>query len=520
MSCKTCQSAREKGELFCYGCWDELEPISYFDNFGDAIGSEDWPDDFNLDVEQDESQSDADAAEARFVESGAQLWYREYFDYVGDFVEGVAPVWRSPRNMKWRGCQKAGYVVAEKTNYLYDTYTPEELCDDYIFGDGPVKLAVAVENPIWTGEFRDGIALVVVVNDQDGSENSTLHIIDRHGNTEKLGFVHKQAGPVRKDGKLASFFFCTLVANDKERDCVVSRKGEFIRDRGEHILPLCDGEVGFARVATIVSPDDRLRREPHNPFRLVRISDGHVVSTGNSLIEGQLLELPDGSCEWFVRVEKKLQGAESGQPTHLCGYYMHKEGLVSEILTLNYESIEIISDGRTVNPLAPPKFLNFFLCLGKENDDEGSTWYNMGVANQYGEVVYEYKSLGSAYAVIEGRVFAIVQERQGCRVVGLDGQGLFSLPGAIKLQHFAQGYFRVENADKQCGLVNAAGEFTIPYGRFDDLLGFSADATLAIKANQNGLVEHVNVFGHVLVPLKHEDIHDDYPLADDAVSAV
>jgi len=550
LSCETCQGAREEGLRCCYDCGDTLEPLSnvpaYCNDADDAddadeltaeVGLVQWRGEQRQDTagsieyiseelgtpwgktfgdfirRLDEEEMREAAEEQGFInDSEATEWYSKFFDYVGDFVEGLAPVVLCAGERIQSGYRNAGYVAVEQITFLSRTCQTSK-CGYRILGYGPIALPFVPSELVWTGEFRNGRALVVV-KDRRNVDDVTLHMLDRHGNAEKLGYVHKHAGPVQKDGTLAKAFVCTLVLDDIERDCIVDRKGDFIRDRDEYIMPLCEGEVDYARVAPIPSLDGRSSSDCGNPFRLVRISDGKVVSAGYCAIEGQLLEMYDGTFAWFIGMKQKVQTGPGQQPSYRYGCYKAGEGF---ILEAKYERIEMILDGCKIKGYGSGRFLNFLLWLGTEEEADGSTWYLMAVADAGGRIVAEYKSLAYEYAAIDGRVLVMVQERRGCSVVGLDGSTLFYMAGATKVQDFKQGYFRVENAEKQCGLVNLTGEFTIPYERFEDLLDSSPGPFLAIKAKQNDLVGYVDVLGHVLVPLEHTDLYEDYPFAEDSV---
>jgi len=513
LSCETCQSAREEGELYCYVCWDKLEPLVSLSVCEDAEDAEGDTDLFSLDKSHDEDDSETIDEHEGISEKEAKRWYGQYFDYVGDFIEGVAPVWRSPKEGHWSGQMKAGYVAADKVAFLARKYSVKDLCGESILlYNSPIKFAWAVCRLIWTGEFRNGKALVVA----EGSGNNDkelIYEIDKHGNAVKIGAVRNLSSPVGKDGTLAAAFVCTLRDYTKTKDsgveCIIDRKGDYIRKGSEYIYVLCDGEADLAQV--FPEPTQMVRTELSS---LVRISDGQVLAADLSSIDADRMDLPGGKSQCFISLTKKVWSSDSDQPSTMRSLYRAGHGF---IVDWGNWDIEFIHDTSERGEYA---LLNLLLRLEEEEDADGATWYHMAVADYFGKIIYKYKTMDRGWADVNGRAYVLVQTRRGYRVIGLDGKVLISLPGVAKVTHLKAGYFKVGNAHGQHALMNSAGEFTIPYGRFDDFLEAYVGPFLAILAKRNGLMGYVDAHGRILIPFEYKEIRYSYPFGDSRMMVI
>lgn len=418
-------------------------------------------------------------------EEEAIKWYGKYFEYIGDFVDGFAPVIDNINDPK-----TVGFVNVEIPQRLKFDTTKEDflICSVQLHILRSFKINNNLpSNIVWAGEFYEGKALIARKDDW----RTDIYIIDANGNIEKSDSTIDDTKEFKPNK-------CVIVRNkglygetlEKEHDCIMNYKGNIVRDNYEYINSLYGNE--FAVFASVGSSGKN---------GLLRISSGkQLLEPKYDYITYEHGNMPDGTETYVIMTTKSSSNGELNSCLNPYKGWIFKTA---------YPSIKTITN-------ADDSWTNgqLLVCLNqKEDEEEYETIYKMGVADIKGNMLFEYTSYDNKYQIIDEKTCVFIKNKEGVKVISVDdNKVILSCPGAEEVYYLGEGYFKITNRDKQCGVYNIHERvFTIPYGQFD----YIEDWRIwngAIKVRKNDLYGFADVKGKILIPLMYKSIRDQYSL--------
>lgn len=410
------------------------------------------------------------------IEKQAQKWYGQYFEYVGDFVDGFAPVIDSLSNPG-----KAGYVtldIPEKlSNYVKKKNAQNLSAEEYgvILYHFKVNRHFGGKYFVWAGKFSNGNALIAT--------KDHFHSIDEEGNIKEFGTIRS-----RWNNNLKKAIVVWKVHEFGGDCCIIDFEGNFIRNNEELIHPLWDCED----IAQFVNPRK-------GKFGLLRISNGQeILQPKYEFFEEEECTLLDGT-----KINAIITQRITSKGSLIKGLYDIKNGW---IFKTKYPIIKVIRDESYC-------WKDGFV-LVCHNIDENEIC-SIAITDMAGRTLYEYTSCSSQYAVIDGKPCVFIENNDGVDVVGIDNKLVVSFPGARNVEYMGEKYFLVTNSNGQQGVMDADfEEYTIPFGRFDQIWSHIVNG--AIKVMKNKLWGFVGPEGEVLIPLMYKNIANEFSLEERA----
>ncbi len=412
-------------------------------------------------------------------------WYKQYFEYIGEFKDGYAPVINNIKNPSHAGFVSS--VIPEKLKLKKDYLAKTDFPQTYILAHFVINKNFP-SNVVWVGEFKGGKALIA---NADGE----VHIIDVIGNVEE-----SRIGTIRDIGQFTptkGAIVSSTGLNTKmlrEYDCIINFKGQLIRDEFEYVQKL--GYCDYHGLATFV---DLKNEQSNNKVGLLSIISGKkLLEAKFSNFDDEYIVLPDGKKRFFI-----ICSSINSSYAESFGVLDPKKGWVFKP---QYSSIQVIGDNDFGDYERDKKLL---VCLSSK-EEEYETMYRMAVANFDGTILFEYSSIDNNYCIMDGTICVYVKNGNGVSVVSIDNRVIISCPMAENVSYLGDGFFRVHQ-DGKVGVVNKHGQYTIPLGQFDHMRSYKIHDG-GIKVQHNGLEGFVDVQGNVLVPIMYKDIRDEYSL--------
>ncbi len=483
-----CQNELNEGANFCFNCGSKVEKeqncqqchtkimagAKFCFNCGEPV----------VQSVETENEIDFTIFDELIKEENAINWYRKYYEYIGEFVDGFAPVIDNIENPQYVGfvSMNISEKLISKDPEKSSANPPNYILFHYDINN-KLKELYGDERIVWAGEFHEGKALIA--NKKD------IYTIDLTGNIQVGGYIRKDITHEFRPEKCFVAINKGLYRNsfENENDCILDYKGNLVRNRYEFIKSLY-----FDDFATFVNIDN-------GKLGMLRISNGE-----------QLLDAKydDLYCEDLINLEGKKQSVIISRKKKANGeFYGCLNPYKGWIFKTKYPSIEIIRDDYN-GGLSEGQLL---VCLSTQENEEYNTIYNMAVSDIDGKFLFEYTSDDSRYAVIDGKTCVFISNDMGVDVVVIDHTVVLSCPNATSVSCLGEGYFKVHNKVGQVGIVNRSGNFTIPYGQFDKI-----DSRRiydgAIKVSKNKLWGFVDLNGSTLIPLMYKNIRDEYSLAE------
>lgn len=482
MKCTNCQNELNEGANFCFNCGTKVEKEKFCSQCGtklmmnanfcfncgcaiDNAGKEETNKDITT-MFDNLSKKD-----------NAINWYKRYFEYIGDFVDGFAPVIDNISNPK-----TAGFVSID---------IPEKLKNKEIekFSINPQtyillhfdinKKILNSHDIIWVGEFHEGKALV--------ANETEIYTIDLQGNIQENGSI--------RNIKEFSPYKCVIVHNnglygstESEHDSILDYKGNLVRDNYEFIR-----YSGFDNFATFVNVNT-------GKVGLLKISNGKLLLKANyDEIYCEYGKMPDGTnqCVMIPTIRNADNEIRYGCLNPYKGW----------ILKPVYPSIEII---KTVENWNQGQLL---VCLSHAEDEEDKTIYKMVVTDISGNTLFKYTSYDDRYIVLDEETHVFIQRKENIDIVNINNNKvLLSVPNVTYIDYLGEGYFKIKNRNGQCGVIDRYGRFSIPYGVFDEIgMGIYNGA---LKVSKDKLWGFADVNGNILIPLMYASIRDEYCISE------